>query len=109
MDRIKKVFGIFCKSGILSLLLYGTLWAQGSMPASAAPSLKESLGFIGAALSTGLAAIGAGVAIAYVGSAAAAGISEKPENFGKMIIFLGLAEGIAIYGLITSILILNKM
>jgi len=109
MNRIKKNFGVFCRLGILGVLSSGgALWAQASTPA-AVPALKGDLGFIGAALSTGFAAIGAGIAVAYVGSAAAASISEKPENLGRMLIFLGLAEGIAIYGLIISIMILNKM
>lgn len=65
------------------------------------------LKFIGAALSTGLACIGTGIAVAMTGSAAIGGISEDPKLLGKTIIFVGLAEGIAIYGLIISIMILQ--
>lgn len=62
---------------------------------------------IGAALATGLAAIGAGIAVAVTGSAAIGGITQKPEILGRTLIFVGLAEGIAIYGLIISFMILT--
>ena len=69
----------------------------------------SGLGFLAAALSTGLAAIGAGYAVGIVGSAALGAVSEDPKIFGKTLIFGGLAEGIAIYGLIVSILILGRL
>ena len=56
-----------------------------------------------------LAALGAGFAVAKVGTAAIGALAEKPELFGRLLIFVGLAEGIAIYGLIVSILILNRL
>ena len=64
---------------------------------------------IAAALSTGLACLGAGIAVAIVASSAVGAISENPGLLGKTIIFVGLAEGIAIYGLIISIMILNQI
>lgn len=67
------------------------------------------LAYLGAALSTGLACVGAGIAVAVTGSAALGAISEDPKLLGKTLIFVGLAEGIAIYGLIISIMILNKV
>jgi F0F1-type ATP synthase membrane subunit c/vacuolar-type H+-ATPase subunit K len=67
------------------------------------------LGLLAAALSTGLAAVGAGIAVAMVGSAAMGAVAERPEIMGRSIIFVGLAEGIAIYGLIISIMILGKI
>jgi V/A-type H+/Na+-transporting ATPase subunit K len=66
-------------------------------------------GFIAAALATGLSSLGAGIAVASVGSAAIGALAEKPELLGRALIMVGLAEGIAIYGLIISILILNKV
>ncbi len=66
-------------------------------------------GFIAAALATGLSSLGAGIAVAGVGSAAIGAIAEKPELLGRSLIIVGLAEGIAIYGLIISILILNRV
>jgi len=65
--------------------------------------------FIGAALATGLSSLGAGFAVAKVGTAAVGALAEKPELFGRLLIFIGLAEGIAIYGLIVSILMLNRL
>ena len=53
--------------------------------------------------------VGAGIAVARVGTAAVGALAEKPELFGRLLIFIGLAEGIAIYGLIVSILILNRV
>jgi len=61
---------------------------------------------IAAALSTGLACIGAGIAVGFVGAAALGVVGEKPDLLGKTLIYEGLAEGIAIYGMLISILIL---
>lgn len=69
----------------------------------------NGLGFIAAALSTGLATLGAGYAVGAVGSSALGAVSENPKILGKTLIFVGLAEGIAIYGLIISILILGRL
>ena len=66
-------------------------------------------GFASAALAAGLAALGAGYAVAQVGTAALGALAEKPDLFGRLLIFVGLAEGIAIYGVIISILILNRL
>ena len=66
-------------------------------------------GFVAAARATGLSSLGAGIAVAGVGSAAIGAMAEKPELLGRALIMVGLAEGIAIYGLIISILILNRI
>jgi V/A-type H+-transporting ATPase subunit K len=66
-------------------------------------------GFAAAAFSTAIGSVGAGVAVAYVGSAALGAIGEKPELAARALIYVGLAEGIAIYGLIISIMILGKI
>ncbi len=66
-------------------------------------------GFAAAAFSTAIGSVGAGVAVAYVGSAALGAIGEKPELAARALIYVGLAEGIAIYGLIISIMILTKI
>ncbi|WGS64312.1 ATP synthase subunit C [Marinitoga aeolica] len=70
---------------------------------------NTGLGLIGAALATGLAAVGAGVGVGMVGAASVGAISEKPELLGKTLIYVGLAEGIAIYGLIVTIMILGRI
>lgn len=66
-------------------------------------------GLMAAALATAVAAAGAGFAVGKVGTAAIGALAEKPELFGRLLILVGLAEGIAIYGLIVSILILNRL
>jgi V/A-type H+-transporting ATPase subunit K len=70
---------------------------------------SSGIGFIAAALCTGIATLGAGYAVGAVGSAALGAVSEDPGILGKTLIFVGLAEGIAIYGLIISIIILGKI
>ena len=72
-------------------------------------SNSAGFGYIAAAISTGLATIGAGYAVGSVGSSALGAVSENPKILGKTLIFVGLAEGIAIYGLIISILILGRL
>ncbi|MEF9961786.1 MAG: ATPase [Erysipelotrichaceae bacterium] len=69
-------------------------------------SLAQGLGFMAAALSTGLSALGAGIAVAAAAPAAIGAFSENEKNFGKSMIFVALGEGVAIYGLIISILII---
>ena len=66
-------------------------------------------GFVSAAAVRGLSALGAGYAVAQVGTAALGALAEKPDLFGRVLVMVGLAEGIAIYGLIVSILILNRL
>jgi V/A-type H+-transporting ATPase subunit K len=63
---------------------------------------------LAAALSTGLAAIGAGIAVGGSAAAAVGATAEKPESFGRALIFVGLSEGIAIYGLMISFIILGR-
>ncbi len=72
-------------------------------------SVGQGLALLGIGLPTGLAAIAAAIALGPVGSAALAVIAEKPELFGRTLVYMGLAEGIAIYGLVMSILMLGKL
>ena len=71
-------------------------------------TVGEGLKFIGAALSTGLSGVGGGIAVASAASAAIGAMSENEKIMGKTLIFVALAEGIALYGLVISILILNS-
>lgn len=64
-------------------------------------------GFVSAAAAVGLSSLAAGYAVAMVGSAGVGALAEKPELLGRVLVLVGLAEGIAIYGLIVAILILN--
>jgi|APHig6443718053_1056840.scaffolds.fasta_scaffold49788_2 V/A-type H+-transporting ATPase subunit K len=72
-------------------------------------SIAQGLGFIAAAIATSASALGAGFAVAAAAPAAIGAISENTDNFGKAMIFVALAEGVAIYGLLISILIINKL
>ncbi len=65
--------------------------------------------YLGAAIAVAASVLGGGAAVAYTGSAALATISERPELFGRAMVVVGLAEGIAIYGLIVAVLILAKV
>ena len=82
------------------------------VPGAAAPAVSPEVvkwGFIAAALVMGLSAIGAAIAVAVVGAAAIGAVAEKPETAGRSLLFVGLAEGIAIYGLIIAIMILGRL
>ena len=86
----------------IAMMMPKIIFAAGETAAN--PS--AGLGYIGAALATGMATIGAGYA---VGAAALGAVSEDEKILGKTLIFVGLAEGIAIYGLIVSIMILGRL
>jgi V/A-type H+-transporting ATPase subunit K len=72
-------------------------------------STGMGLAILGAGIPTALSTIGAGIAVGPIGAASLAAITEKPETLGRTLIYLGLAEGIAIYGLVISILLLNRI
>ncbi len=99
-------------AGLAGGLLMGVQEVMAAEPVAGAVmeiSLGKGLALIGIGLPTALAAIGAGLALGPVGSAALAVIAEKPEMFGRTLIYMGLAEGVAIYGLVMSILMLGKI
>jgi V/A-type H+-transporting ATPase subunit K len=72
-------------------------------------SIGMGLGIIGVGLPTAVSTIAAGIAVGPIGAASLAVLAERPEIFGRTLIYLGLAEGIAIYGLVMSILLLEKI
>ena len=88
----------------------GVVWLASPSAALASGMAQEGVvdqyATLAAALSTGLACIGAGIAVGGSGAAAVGATAEKPESFGRALIFVGLSEGIAIYGLIISFLVL---
>ena len=77
--------------------------------ASAADASATGLGYISAALATGIAGIGGGIAVGKAAPAAIGATSEDPKAFGKAIIFVALGEGIAIYGMLISIMIISNL
>jgi V/A-type H+-transporting ATPase subunit K len=76
--------------------------------ATAAAKSTNGAALIGAAIAVAGSSIGAAIAVAYTGSAALAAMSERPELFGRSMVIVGLAEGIAIYGLIVSVILIGK-
>lgn len=72
-------------------------------------SMGAGVGMFAAALATAVSCIGAGIAVASAASAAIGAISENPGVFGKAMIFVALAEGVALYGMLISIQIINLM
>ncbi len=103
-----------------ALILLGaaavTVLALAGSPAHAGPPLQAApagsgaggLALIAAAIAVAGASIGAAIAVAYTGAAAIAAMSERPELFGRAMVIVGLAEGIAIYGLIVAIILIGK-
>ena len=111
---VRAVTGAFVGMNGLTALACGAMFLGllGAPQPVAAQSTQAAAGLggaaLGAALATGLACIGAGIAVGIAGAAAIGGITEKPEILGRTLIFVGLAEGIAIYGLIISFMILSS-
>ena len=77
--------------------------------AAAATAGADGMAYIGAAAATGLSCIGGGIAVGNAAPAAIGATSEDPKAFGKAIIFVARGEGIALYGMLISIMILSKI
>ena len=86
------------------LLFSGHIYAADAGTAAAS---VDGWRYMAAALSTGLSCIGAGVAVASAASAAIGALSEDSGIMGKALIFVALAESIALYGLLISFSILG--
>jgi V/A-type H+-transporting ATPase subunit K len=106
------IFAAVAFAGLLAagvtLLLAVPLASAAEAPALLDPSVAR-WAFAAAAAASAVSATAAGYAVAQVGSAAVGAVTEKPELFGRMLILVGLAEGIAIYGLIVAVLIFNRI
>lgn len=104
---------------LMSVLCFNVFAADDAQPADTAAQTEQAaeapadsskgLGLLAAGLVTGLAGIGGGIAVAAGAPAAIAATAENPKSFGKSIIFVALGESIALYGVVISILILNKV
>ena len=107
--RAKRALGANIASFFAFLVLASVVGIGGSASAAGAPEaaaaaggIAEGLKYVGAALAVGLS----GIAVASSASAALGAISENDKAFGKALIFVGLAEGVALYGLIVALLLL---
>jgi V/A-type H+-transporting ATPase subunit K len=103
-------FNVFLFFGVLILtnimMFTGNVSAAAETAGAAAVSV-DSWRFLAAALSTGLSCIGGGIAVASAASAALGAISEDASIMGKSLIYVAMAEGVCLYGLIISLMILN--
>ncbi len=110
--RYKKAMAInallFCGTVIVSGAMIFSGTAIAAETASAANN-AAGWGYLAAALSTGMSCIGGGIAVSAAASAALGAISEDGSILGKSLIFVGLAEGVCLYGLIISFMILGKL
>ncbi|GLX03923.1 ATP synthase subunit C [Microbispora sp. NBRC 16548] len=94
--------------GALVVLISALTAGAARGAAGAAPAGAGGAALLGAAIAVAGSAIGAGIAVAYTGAAALAAMSERPELFGRAIVIVGLAEGIAIYGLVVGIILIER-
>ena len=90
----------------LALILAGVV--DPAQAATATASSHSGDAFIGAGIAVAGSTIGAGIAVSYTGAATLAAIAEKPEMLGRSLVIVGLAEGIAIYGLIIAVILIGK-
>lgn len=106
------VDGVLLLAALVVVLLAATAEpsAAAGISDAVAPAATTANGsaLIGAAIAVAGSSIGAAIAVAYTGSAALAAMSERPELFGRAMVIVGLAEGIAIYGLIVSVILIGK-
>lgn len=105
--------GLFVVAAALMAVMAVGAAAEAPVAAAAATATAsdagQGMGFLAAALATGLSCLGAGIAIASTAPAAIGAFSEDPKAFGKALIFVVLGEGVALYGLLISILLINKL
>ena len=110
----KLVFGVSVINIVIACLVVGIglVWLFAPETAAASGFSQETAAdpyqSIAAAIAVSFGSIGAGYAVSTTGSAAIGAIAEKPETFGRALIFVGLSEGVAIYGLIIAFIILNR-
>ncbi|MGI6095240.1 MAG: ATP synthase subunit C [Lachnospiraceae bacterium] len=91
------------------VMFSGAVSVEAAETAASSAGLATGLGYLSAALVTGISGIGSGIAVASAASAALGAISEDGSLFGKSMIFVAMAEGIALYGLIISFMILGRL
>lgn len=109
--RFKKTMLTNCIT-FFSVLLFGTIFiftSTASAKVTADSSISSGIGLIAAGLASGLSCIGSGYAVASSASAALGALSEDSSVFGKALIFVALAEGVALWGFIAAFLIISKI
>ena len=110
--RVSAIPAILFATVLLGLFWCSVAQAQAEQTEPAPPGVDPAnvrWAFVAAAISVGFGCLGAGIAVAHVGAAAVGAVAEKPELAARTLIFVGLAEGIAIYGLIIAIMVLGRV
>ena len=108
--RYKRALGVNIFFYFGCFIIAGIMMFGGHVEAAdAAASNATGFGYLAAALSTGLSCVGGGIAVASAASAALGAISEDSSALGKSLIFVGLAEGVCLYGLIISFMIIGRL
>ncbi len=98
-------FGLVALATVFGFAMSGTAFAADEA-AAAASRVGDGLKYVGAALAVGLSGVGGGIAVSSAAAAALGAMSENDSIFGKALIFVGLAEGVALYGLLVALLML---
>lgn len=109
--RVKMQIALFFASCVGVLLFATVAHAEEAVAGNEAfvGSFAQGMGYIAASIAVGCSTLGAGIAVAHAAPAAIGALSEKSETFGKSMIFVALAEGVAIYGLLVAILIIIRL
>ena len=108
-SRVLMQVAIFAGAFLTTVLFQANQFASFAQEATQSSNSNAGLGFIAAAIAVAGSSLGAGWAVASAAPAAIGAVSEDGNNFGLAIIFVALGEGVAIYGLLISILIINKL
>lgn len=108
MKQLRLVNAALLVGGLALVLVALMTEPSAAQTAQAATSSSSSSALIAASIAVAGSSIGAAIAVAYTGSAALAAISERPELFGRAMVIVGLAEGIAIYGLIIAVILIGR-
>ena len=106
---VTNAFFYFGAFAVAAIMMFGGAPVEAAEGVSEAASNSVGFGYLAAALSTGLSCVGGGIAVASAASAALGAISEDSSALGKSLIFVGLAEGVCLYGLIISFMILGTL
>ncbi len=107
--RILTQVALFAGVFLTTIIVQANQFASFAREATSSSNSNAGLGFIAAAIAVAGSSLGAGLAVASAAPAAIGAVSEDGNNFGRAIIFVALGEGVAIYGLLISILIINKL
>ena len=106
---IAKIGAVFLLCAIVVVAGFAGRADAAAESAAASDGFATGVGYIAAALSTGMACIGAGIAVAASASAAIGASAEDPSMMGRVLIFVAMGEGVTLFGLLVSIMILGRL